>query len=86
MKAANVQDPLDRAGAYLWDMVQSHRVVGEFTKHQLREHPALSGAINYHLFRHSTTSSQHKLLQDEVETFKKYLKENKVSSPSLFPV
>ena len=64
MKVANVSDLLDRAGTYLWAMVQAHRVSDEFTKHQWREHPAILGAINYHLFRHSATSSQHKLLQD----------------------
>ena len=67
MKATNMSDPLDRAGTYLWAMVQAHRVSDEFTKHQWREHPAVSGAINYHLFRHSATSSQHRLLQDEVD-------------------
>ena len=71
MKAANMQDPLDRAGAYLWAMTQAHHVTGEFIKHQWREHPAISGAMNYHLFRHSVTSSQHKLLQDEVATLKR---------------
>ena len=77
MKVANMQDPLDRAGTYLWAMAQVHCVAGEFIKHQWREHPAISGAINYHMFRHSATSSQHKLLQDEVTTLKKCLKENK---------
>ena len=77
MKVANMQDPLNRAGTYLWAMAQAHCVAGEFIKHQWREHPAISGAINYHMFRHSATSSQHKLLQDEVTTLKKCLKENK---------
>ena len=77
MKAANMLDPLDRAGAYLWAIAQAHRVADVFTKHQWREHPAISGAINYHLFRHSATSSQHKMLQDEVATLRKNLGKHK---------
>ena len=43
IKAANMADPLDRAGSYLLDMSQAHRVADEFTKHQRREHPVMSG-------------------------------------------
>ena len=49
MKAAIMVDPLDRTGLYLFTMAQAHRVVDEFTRYQWREHPAISGAINYRL-------------------------------------
>ena len=49
MKAANMVDPLDRADLYLFVVAQAHRVADEFTRHQWREHPAISGAINYRL-------------------------------------
>ena len=45
MKAANMTDSLDRVGSYLWAMAQAHRVANEFTKHQWREHPAMSGQL-----------------------------------------
>ena len=76
MKSANMTDHLDRVDSYLSAMSQAHRVTDDYTKHQWREHHALSGAINYHLFCFSVTSSQHKLLQDKVVTLKKYNKEN----------
>ena len=61
-----MSDPLDRTGAYFWAMDQANYVADKFTKHQWREHPAISGAIDYQLFYHSTTSSRHIFLQDEV--------------------
>jgi len=61
----------DRAGTYLWAMVQSHRITQDFISHRWREHPSIAGVINYHLFRFMVPLSTYNKLKEEVAVLKK---------------
>ena len=61
--ASNMASTSDRAGITLWVLAQSHRVSAEFVAHRLREHPAVAGVINYHLFRFIVPLSLHHKLK-----------------------
>ena len=54
--------------AYLWTTLQSHRVSGDFTSQNRREHASIAGTINYHLFSFTVPLSAHKLMQDNIST------------------
>ena len=73
--ASNMSSKMDRAGAYLWAIAQSHRVSRVFVLHRWREHPAVAGVINFHLFRFMVPLAAHKQLQQELESLKKLDKE-----------
>lgn len=49
--ASNISSQLNRAGANLWAIAQSYRFCRVFISHHSREHPGVSGVINYHFFR-----------------------------------
>ena len=63
----------DRAGITLWVLAQSHRVSAEFVAHRWREHPAVAGVINYHLFRFMVPLSLHHKLKAELDSMNKLL-------------
>ena len=69
--ASNMSLQSDRAGAYLWAITQSHRVSRVFVAHRWREHPVVSGVINYHLFRFMVPLNSHNKLRVEFEAMKK---------------
>ena len=69
--ASNMYLQSDRTGAYLWFIAQSHRVSRVFVGHRWREHPAVSGVINYHLFRCMVPLNSHNKLRVEFEAMKK---------------
>ena len=73
--ASNMSSKMDRAGAYLWAIAQSHRVSRVFVLHRWREHPVVAGVINFHLFRFMVPLAAHKQLQQELESIKKLDKE-----------
>ena len=69
--ASNMSSVTDRAGTYLWAMVQSHRITQDFISHRWREHSSITGVINYHLFRFMMLLSTHNRLKEEVAVLKK---------------
>ena len=69
--ASNMSSVTDRAGTYLWAMVQSHRITQDFISHRWREHPSIAGVINYHLFRFMVPLSTYNKLKEEVVVLKK---------------
>ena len=73
--ASNMSSPSDRADITLWVLAQSHRVSSEFVFLRRREHPAVDGVINYHLFRFMVPLSLHHKLKAHVENLQKMLNE-----------
>ena len=81
--ASNMSSQSDRAGAYLWAIAQSHRVSRVFVAHRWREHPAVSGVINYHLFRFMVPLNSHNKLRVEFEALKKLDKDRQAEISKL---
>ena len=69
--ASNMSSVTDRAGTYLWAMVQAHRITQEFISHRWREHPSIAGVVNYHLFCFTVPLSVRNKLKEEVSLLKK---------------
>jgi len=46
-----MSSPINIAGVHLLSLVQSHQVSADVVAHSWREHPSITGMINYHLFR-----------------------------------
>ena len=70
-KASNMSSQSDRVGTYLWTISQPHQVSNVFVSHRWRDHPAVSGVINYHLFRFVVSLNAHNKLKLEFEVIKK---------------
>ena len=81
--ASNMSSQFDRAGAYFWAISQSHRVPRVFVAHRWREHPAVSGVINYHLFRFVVPLNAHNRLKLEFEAMKKLDKDRQAEISKL---
>ena len=81
--ASNMSSPVERAGSYIWAMAQSHRISSEFMSHRWREHPAVAGVINYHLFRFMVPLTLHNKLKGEVGSLTKDLKERQAELSKL---
>ena len=82
--ASNMASTSDRAVITLWVLAQSHRVSAEFVAHRWREHPAVAGVINYHLFRFIVPLSLHHKLKAEIDTMHKLLNEWHIDQYKLF--
>ena len=76
-------DDAAKAGSYIWAMAQSHRVAQDFMSHHWREHSAIAGVINYHLFKFMTPSSTHNLLKEEVASLKRLDREKQAEISKL---
>ena len=70
---SNMASASDRAGITLWVLAQSYRVSSEFVAHRWREHPAVAGVINYHLFLFIVPLSLHHKLKAEMDAIHKLL-------------
>ena len=81
--ASNMSSVTDRAGNYLWAMVQSYRIAQDFISHRWREYPSITGVINYYLFRFMVPLSTHNKLKEEVAVLKKndFNRQSKLSKP-----
>ena len=73
--SASSDDPSALAGANLWAMVQTHRVLQEFMASQLRSHSSIAGIINYHVFKIMVPLSAHSALKEEIVVLKNKDKE-----------
>ena len=52
-------------------MLQARRITQDFISHRWKEHPSISGVINYHLFRFMVPLSTHNKLKEEVDVLKR---------------
>ena len=69
-----MSSPVERAGSYIWAMAQSYRISSEFMSHRWREHPVVTGVINYHLFCFMVPLTLHNKLKAEIVSLGKDLK------------
>ena len=60
-----------------------HHVSNVFITHGWREHPAISGVINYHLFRFTVPFPTYLTLKEEVDGLKYQEKERQVEMSRL---
>ena len=81
--ASNMSSQSDRASAYLWAIAQSHRVYRVFVAHRWRDHPSVSGVINYHLFRCMVPLNSHNKLRVEFEAMKMLDKDRQAETSKL---
>ena len=70
--ASDMSSQSDRAGAYLWAIVQSHWVSQMFVSHRWRYYPAVSSVIDYHLFRFMVSLNAHNRLKLKFGTLQKF--------------
>ena len=81
--ASSYQSDKAAKASYIWAMAQSHRVAQDFMSHHWREHSAIAGVINYHLFKFMTPSSTHNLLKEEVASLKRLDREKQAEISKL---
>ena len=73
--ASDMSSPVECAGAYIWSMYQSHRIYSDFTSHRWHEHSAVTGVINYHLFRFIVPLTLHNKLKSEITSLQMNVKD-----------
>ena len=73
--ASNMASASNRVEITLWVLAHSHRVSSEFVCHRWREHMAVAGVINYHLFRFMVPLSLLHKFKTEADLLYKQLNE-----------
>ena len=68
---ASSEDSTAKAGVYIWDMAQTHRVSQEFMACRWISHSSIADIINYHVFKFIVPLSEKKLLKEELAAVKK---------------
>ena len=73
--ALDMSFPVECARSYIWSMDQSHLIYSDFMPHRWHEHSAVTGVINYYLFRFIVPLTLHNKLKTEITSLQMNVKD-----------